>query len=250
MGEILTKIGLSKDEVEIYLSLLELGAQSASSLASNTKVKRTYTYRIARGLADKGLITEAKRGRATVFEPNSPDHLANLAEAKKLEAEQAQSSLESILGSLGSKFRTIESKPVVSYFEGVAGLKKVYNDTLKDKAPILALVETSKVEDEIYKWVTTKYAQARIKANIPVKAIVASGQKTSTYIGRNETELRETKVVSDEKYPIEHEINIYENKVAIINHRKDTKLMGIIIDNNIIAKTFKSWFELTWDNIK
>src|SRR3989344_2602400 len=129
MEEILTKIGLSKDEVEIYLSLLELGAQSASSLASNTKVKRTYTYRIARGLADKGLITEAKRGKATVFEPNSPDHLANLAEAKKLEAQQAQSSLEGILGSLKGKYSLIDEKPMVTTFEGIAGLKKVYLDT-------------------------------------------------------------------------------------------------------------------------
>ncbi|RJR28546.1 hypothetical protein C4564_04900 [Candidatus Microgenomates bacterium] len=250
MKDTLIKIGLSPEEVELYLSLLEKGAQSAAQLASSTSVKRTYVYRVASSLANKGLVTEAKHGRATVFEPNSPDHLLSLAEAKKIEAEQAQTSLEGVLSSLASKYRAIEAKPVVTYFEGPEGVKKVYRDTLTENGTILALVQTSKVDNEIYEWVTTKYAKNRIKAGIPVRAVVASGQKTKEYIGKNEAELRETKVIQNDKYPFEHEINIYGDKIAIINHRSGTKLMGIIIDNEIIAKTFRSWFEITWDQTK
>lgn len=248
--EILTSLGLTPEQVEIYESLLTNGFQTAAQLGKSTKVQRTYVYPVAKELVVKGLVAMDKKGRTTVFIPQSPDHLLTQAEEVKTKAIQAQKALEGILPSLKSKYQAIETKPVVTYYEGVEGIKKVYLDTIKEKQPILALVETSKVEQEIYNWVTKDYLKLRVENQIPVQAIVASGPKTAAYVGRDEKELRETKIIPSDKYPFEHEINIYGSKVAILNHRRGSPLIGIIIDNPVIAKTFRSWFALTWESLK
>lgn len=247
--EVLVNLGLSPEEADIYLSLINSGPQSAGQLAKSTKVKRTYIYSVSASLIKKGLASQNKKGKTTIFSPMSPDKLSSLVQTKKQLIEQAENTLESVLPQLKTKFEAVDTRPVITYYEGVEGIKKVYRDTLVNTQEILAIVETSEVDSEIYDWVTKEYVQQRVKNKIRVKAIVASGIKTKTYIGLNEKELRETKVVSSEKFPFENEINIYGSKLAIINHRKGSKLLGVIIDNKLIAETFKSWFNLTWSKV-
>lgn len=248
--EVFAQIGLSPEEGEVYNALVEKGGLSAIEVAKATKVRRTYVYAVCEELIKKGLVKLDKRGRTTIFTPLSPDKLVDLAESRRRMAEQALSSVENVLPTLKNKFAMAEEKPVVSYFEGVEGIKKVYLDTLREAKPILALVETSQVDPVIYDWVTKVYAQRRTQAGIGVKAIVASGEKTGVYQSLDEKELRETKVISSENYPFEHELNIYGSKVAIINHRQGSKLLGVIIDNQHVANTFVSWFYLTWERLK
>lgn len=47
----LINAGLSPEQADIYLSLLDHGPQTAISLAETTKVKRTYVYKICQELA-------------------------------------------------------------------------------------------------------------------------------------------------------------------------------------------------------
>ncbi len=247
--EALVNLGLSPEEADIYLSLINSGPQSAGLLAKSTKVKRTYIYSVSAGLIKKGLISQTKKGKTTIFSAMSPDKLSSLVETKRQLIEQVENTLESIMPSLKEKFEAVDTRPVVTYYEGGEGIKKVYRDTLKEKREILALVETSEVDPNVYGWVTKEYVKQRVKNDIKVRAIASSGSKTAIYTGLNKEELRETKVVSSEKFPFKNEINIYGNKIAIINHKKGERLMGVIIDNKSVAETFRSWFELTWTKI-
>lgn len=245
----LIALGLTQEQSEIYLSLLEKGSQSAALLAGSTSVKRTYVYKICEELIIKGLITQEVKGKTSVFIPQSPDHLLSTAEQKRQEVENAKMALERILPNLKAKYSAIDTKPVITYYEGVEGVKRVYRDALKEGLPIYALVQTSRVEPEIYEWVTNYYVRERVKREIKVKAIVSSGTKTKEYITLDEFELRETKLISHNEFPFEHEINIYGDKIALINHHAGEKLLAIIIENPIVVKTFKSWFELTWGKL-
>lgn len=249
MEETLTKLGLKREEIEVYLSLLANGAQSATQIAESTSVKRTYVYNIASDLVEKGLVSEAKRGKITTFEPNSPDLLVSLAEKRKIEANQAQIGLESILGTLKAQYGAVEAKPVVAYYEGVDGVKKAYLDLIKEGKPISAIVQTSQVEPELYNWLTGRFVKQRIEAGVSVRAIVSHGEKTKAYIDKNEAELRETKMVSLQDPGFEHEIDIYGDKISIINNKAGEKLLAIIIENKLVAQTFRAWFELTWKGV-
>jgi len=152
--EYLANLGLTPDQASIYLALLNNGPQSASSLAKLSGIKRTYIYYLCQELAKENLVKLTRQGKTSTFAPLSPDNLITRAEAIKIKAQTTLASLESALPELNSKFRLTSTRPVVSYFEGFAGVKKVYLDTLTATTPILALVETSAVDLEIYEWVT------------------------------------------------------------------------------------------------
>ncbi len=244
--DLLQNLNLSADQTAVYLSLLRHGSQSAGDLAKTTKVKRTYVYSVCKELIKLGLVKIGQVGKTTAFTANSPDLLLNLSEQQQLAVRIAKTNLENVLPELQNLFRLTETKPVIRYFEGLDGVKKTYLDTIKTGQPLLSIVETSKVDQNVYDWVTTDYVKARIKANISVRAIVASGEKTEIYTSLDEKELRASKIVPKQKFPFENEIIVYGEKVAIVKHKRGTKLLGIIIDNAEIATTFRSWFELTW----
>lgn len=239
-------LGLTPDQSSIYLALLDSGPQTAIALARLTGIKRTYIYHLCKELEKENLLRLTQKGRTTFFQAQPPDLLLTKAQEKKAQAETSLIALESLLPDLQAKYRLNDIKPTISYYEGIEGIKHVYLDTLKSPTPILALVETSSVDKDIYNWVTQVYAPERVKQKIPVQTIVESGNKTATYVKKNTTELRETKTILSSKFPVEHEINIYGEKIALINHKAGSKLMAIIIDNKDIADTFRSWFKLTW----
>ncbi|MCX6743564.1 MAG: hypothetical protein NT116_04985 [Candidatus Parcubacteria bacterium] len=56
--------------------------------------------------------------------------------------------------------------------------------------------------------------------------------------------LREAKYVSEKEFPFKAGIDIYEHYVAIYTFKG--KIMGVIIENEDIAKTLKSIFEMLW----
>ena len=248
--EILTSIGLTPEQADLYASLLEHGAQTAGKLSKTTKIQRTYVYPVVRELVKKGLVAMEKKGRTTTFIPQSPERLLTQAEDVKTHAAQAYAALEGILPGLKTTYQAIEAKPTITYHEGVEGIKKIYMDTIKDEKTIYALVEPSTIDPDIHHWLMSQYVQLRKDHHIEAKVIVATGPQTQGFIRRDKAELRDTRVVSGKSYPFQHEINIYGTKVAIINHKKGTPFIGIIIDNPIIAATFRAWFDLTWDRVK
>lgn len=243
----LTSLGLSREAAEIYQALLEKGPQTAIGLAKSTKVKRTYVYAVTRDLITQGLVTQDKQGRTTQFVAQSPDHLLKLAESQKLAAEQAQTALENVLPQLKSQYALSETKPVVTYYEGREGIKKVFQATLSSKSEILAFVGTQKPDQEIWDWLRNSYTKQRIDAKIPVKVIVATGKKMTEYTQKDKQELRQTKIVDSKTYFIGPEINIFDNKIALMQYYSGDTLLGTIIENQSIADTFRSWFKLTWN---
>ncbi len=62
-----------------------------------------------------------------------------------------------------------------------------------------------------------------------------------------EAELREIYLIPKEKFPFRNEINIYDDKVAIISHEDE---IGVIIQNKNIADTQRSIFELGFEYAK
>lgn len=244
--QILRNLGLTGDQSEVYLSLLTSGPQKAAELAASTSIKRTNIYPVTKQLMKLRLVTETTIGKKLVYRAEQPENLLNLSYKQKLTIEHHQQSLISILPKLNTYFSVSEIKPAIRYLEGLDGIKETYLDTIAVGKPILALVQVASVHPEIYTWVTTEYVRLRVKHRIPVQAIVSS-QKSAGYIERNATELRETRIASAGSYPLDHEVNIYGDKVAIIENNAKSRLLGIIIHNPFIANTFRSWFRMTWD---
>lgn len=242
----LETLGLSQKESQIYELLLKLGETPAGVIIKNTGLKRATTYKVLASLEKHGLVTHKEIEKIIRFKPEPPTQLTALAENQYQNLERAKEMLKTVLPGLSSAYLFSVEKPVVSIFEGVEGLKDIYEDTLREKKTISALLTTAEIEPEMYSYLTRSYAPKRAKAGIKAKVILASGKKAGEYEKKNKKELRETRVVSSQKFPFKLEVDIYGDKIAFINYKKEETLMGIIIKNPLIAQTAQAWFNLAW----
>jgi hypothetical protein len=136
----------------------------------------------------------------------------------------------------------------VTTYEGVEGLKKIYEDTLKERQPIDAFLQVSEIEPTMALWLNKYYGVQRTKLGIHARVLL-SGDNKLDYIENSEARLRKVKLVNRPGVTFHHEVNIYADKVAYIAFKKDFPLIGILVRHNLIAETMRSAFQLMWDSI-
>ena len=143
-------------------------------------------------------------------------------------------------------FNLISGKPNVRFFEGIDGLKKVYEDTLTKNNKIYALLSPTAAIPKLKKWLNSIYVKKRLKLNISAKIILSNSTEAKAYTKLDKKSLRETIVVPHKQCPIDIEINIYgKNSVSFISYRKE-ELIGVILESPAIYSTMKTFFNLAW----
>jgi sugar-specific transcriptional regulator TrmB len=248
--DILSTIGLTSDESNLYLTLLDTGGATATLVSEKSGIKRTYVYAIAQQLKKKGLLVIEKKGKKTMFIPNSPDYLLHIAEEVESKTSAAVKKLESQIDNLKLKYSSVEQKPIVKTFEGFSGLKKIYLDTLSEGEKIYAFLQNTEIDPEFRKWLREHYLKERVAKKIEADVIIASGEKSKMYLSESREYLRKSIEVDSANFPFEVEVNIYGKKVSFVNFSNKDNPIGVIIENKQIASTLKAFFGLCWSRLE
>src|SRR3989344_7004419 len=112
----LEKIGLSKKEAKVYLSLLKLKLAPVTKISEESGVDRTQTYDILQNLIEKGLASYILKNNTRNFSPSNPDQILQDIQEKEKE-------FKLILPSLKQLFVQEHDKTSVEIFKGIEGLK-------------------------------------------------------------------------------------------------------------------------------
>lgn len=243
----LETIGLTKKEADLYELLLKLGEVPAGEIIKESKLKRATVYKSLYELEKKGIVSHKDIGKKIHFRPEAPATLLSLADNQYQGFERARNDLQAYMPHLASSYILAVEKPVVSTFEGVEGLKKIYEDTLREKKEIYAVLQTEKLDEELYHWLTKDYVPRRARLKINAQVIVSSGQWAKDYTRKDKKAMRTTITVPNKLFPFQHEVLVYGAKVAYINYKKGEALIGVVINHPLIAQTMKAWFDLAWE---
>ena len=68
----LTRIGFSRDEAKVYVSLLHDNPATGYQIAKDTEAPRSLVYEILSRLLDRGIVLETQEGRANLYRPLPP----------------------------------------------------------------------------------------------------------------------------------------------------------------------------------
>jgi len=244
--QVLTQTGLSNSEVQVYELLLKEGELPAHDVISGARLKRGTAYNVLRSLKKKGLLEEFEKHKKSYFRLEPPSRLRDYVETQKRRIEESAGMLEGVLPQLISQYSLVLGKPGVRFYEGFDGIKAVHQQILAEQKEILAYVfideEAEKPLEDFWKW----YFRERIKKRIHVRAITADNAAGLDYKSRDDVELRETKLVPQDQFPLTIEKNICGNKLALISMREQ---MATVIESAEIANTERSIFELAWKGI-
>jgi len=235
MEKELREFGLTDREVKVYLALIQLGTALVQDISRKAGTYRTYTYEILKSLMEKGLVSYFIKSSKQYFEVAEPEKLLNILKEK-------ESKINDILPELKNLYKSTKEKPKIEFFIGKEGIKTVLDSLIKTNQEILVYGSTKK-QISLLDFYFPNYIKRRIASKIKIKVLTEKSKETFHQKEKDEEELRETRFLpTGIEFPTA--TNIYGNKVAILSLEKEP--IGLIIDNEEIAKTQKIIFELLW----
>ena len=238
LSEKLEKAGLNKNEIKVYMYLLEQGQATPPQVAKGTGIQRTNTYHILRSLKERGLLEEYAHGKRKAYAANDPSSIVSYLEQQK-------SAVESALPDLRALYKAQKNKPVVKFYEGAEQIyqllyemmdrvdEKIYFIGSTGKLHELSATEFEKQEKEmkrreifLYDMVTASSAEQ----TVPESKKRLGGYYTAYKLPDRYSEVPTSVVIADDT-------------VALISFEEP--IFGTMMTHENLAATFRMMFELT-----
>lgn len=229
-------LGVDPKEASIYLSALETGSSPVSAIASKARMNRVTAYGILEKLVKKGMVNFMIKHRVKYFHATDPELLLKEFQKSVSDFKKALPDLKRLYGET--------PHPRVNYFEGVEGIKTIYQDTLTAKTEILNFCNSREIR-EFWPEYDHEYVAERVKRKIYLRGI-APGDEYGEKVRAEDSRMhREIRLIPEKDYNFSNDVNIYDDKVAIISFRYEP--IGMIIESEEIASTQRTIFEMVWD---
>jgi sugar-specific transcriptional regulator TrmB len=241
MEEQLAALGLNAKEAKFYLYLLSEGALSASQIANELKESRTNTYMVLERLEKAGLAA-ADNSAVKKYEAANPSGLKELLAKQQEQLRQSQAALSHILPKLTSIYNLGQHKPGIVYLQGIEGYKTFLDDLTKTKS-LVDLWASDIVPQNKEAWAVLEKATLKRKTKgVVTRALFHQDAKNWPHIDTFAQKGFDVRLWGET--PLEGEIVIYDNKVALTVYQP--KLIVTVVTNEVLAETFRTIFEQLW----
>jgi len=236
---ILVNMGLSEKESAVYLTLLETGPATISTIARHSGIHRPLIYKAIPGLEEKRLITKGPKGKTTQYIAESPERLNSLFG-------EFEDRFYDLLPQLKSIHNTASKKPIVKFLEGKKGIISVFNDltfTL-GKGDMFYRYSSAKDVNKAEEYLPSDYRKKRDNKKLE-RLLITSERQAKTKKPRLERNIK----TIPEKYDLfDDNITqlIYGNKVAFIDYDSET---ATVIESKPFADFQRKIFKLFYKKL-
>lgn len=231
--ELLMSIGLTKNEIEVYLDLLKNKASTAYIVAQRIKQHRSSVYEAIRKLQSRGFIVEIQDENRKLYQTKEYTVIEEYLKQKLSELKEISPYLKNI-----SNTEMPEGSISISY--GLTRLRAALSYIFDLKKEIFIWILPKDIETILGEWFLKEIYEAKIKKQIPIKIIYSNKIDTSKEITKSDA--------LDAKY-INEDTNIFtilcSNTVFLIVLANPISI--IEMKNDSIAEGFKSRFYTFWE---
>ena len=238
--ELLSKIGLSKNETEVYLALLRLGPLSAYEIAQKTGIYRPHVYDKIETLAKKGLVSYVQKGKKKIFSAAPPSKIMDYLKEQEEDVKKDIELFEANLQHFNSLYNLPKEDIKVEVFTGKEGLKLNLNNIVRfaNKEVLIFGLDDAKYNKELPVFMPQYFK--RIKEG-GVKERVITLKRKNIFLFKND--------VTTYRFLDSKELNptntlVYGNKIALVIW--GTPITCIVIENKQLAQTYMEHFEYLW----
>ncbi len=244
---VLSALGLSAPEIAVYTELLAIGAQPASVTAKKAKLKRGHTYNVLGELTHKGLVQEFTKSGVRYFTAAPPQTLLSILANRQDELDLRRRELLTVIPDLERVKNPLSVRPKVRFFQGIDGIKEIYEETISVPDQILYAVGDfehffpKKTSRELNAWVW-KYCERRAKKGIWYYGILNRSETSDEAYRTRVKQKRKLKMLVGVDLSVE--VNVIGDKVAIVSSSKD--MVGLIIEDRPTAETLRNFHRAVW----
>lgn len=231
----LSKIGLTKGEIKVYLALLKNGKLSKSPLANKADVSSSKVYEIAEKLVRKGLASFFVDNKVTYYTANNPKFLKEYIKNKEKELQEEKKIVEDLMPTLQNFRKSSEQEVTFELLRGWEGIENAMMEGV-DNAPNGSMIYGLGVQYPNVGFIN-RFHSGRLKKNIRLKIILPEEiDKRQNF--KNAT----IRFISN----LSVGMGIYPDRVLIQSIGKIP--FNLLIKHPEMVKTFKVIFDRLWKN--
>jgi sugar-specific transcriptional regulator TrmB len=239
IDKLIANFNFEEKEAKVYVANLELGRSLVSDIAKKAGLNRITTYEILKRLRRKSIATSMDYKGVTVFQVVDPARLID-----KMERQVSLS--KNILPQLLALKKSDSRRPKVEYYDGVDGIKAIYDGTFSCKEKIIYnIAHPISLPGAVGEEFLNDYIKRRAAKKIKVKLLAPDIPETKKYTKKDKVSFRESRFYDEKLYPMSNELMIYDNKVVLLSFAGK---MGVIIEDEEIAMSLKSMWQFFWDH--
>jgi len=240
---ILQKIGLTRNEVKVYLALLLVGKSTSYTLIKEANISSGKIYETLDKLIQRGLVSYVViRGRKHFFAAD-PEKLVEYLQRKEQEIRQDLEEINKIIPELKLKKKILEEETKAEIYEEIEGIKTVYELMLRETSPerVVLILGAPKEAGEKLDIYFDNFNKRRTEKNITLKIILNYSHPREQKLKL----LRKTQVkVFPKKIKTPSWISIFGDYVAIFNIID--KPIVFLLKNKKTAESYRQYFDLMW----
>lgn len=236
---ILLELGLTNNEIKVYLALLKIGKSQSGKIVKESKVSSGKIYETLHKLEEKGLISSTVENGIKQFMASNPESLLLYMNEKKDKIEEKTKELEKILPLLKSQFSFSDIEEGVFLIKGFRGIKPIVYEALKCRKEVkIQGIRSSKESKYNIFW--QHWHTERVKLKINAKVIFSDRGSNYWNFFKN-LKFTQTKAITSISPSA---IMVIENNVFIFSYEEEFNCVHIVSPS--IAKSFSAVFESLW----
>lgn len=239
----LGELGLTEKEIEIYLSSLRHGSQTASTLSKKTGIARSTVHFLLDQLMQKGFSSKEVREKTTYYTVVEPEAIEYMLLQKNVEVKKQMEDFQALLPSLQHLKNRGTLLPKVSYYSGLESLYRTIDDCCQEDESVLFVSSHSNMHPKIRQYVEKIYLPKSKKHLHKNKMIVSDGEQARKYLKKAEGVYDEVIFVDPQHNPFKLTLAVHGNKVNFISY-DPMDLSGVIIENALVADHMRVMFDI------
>ncbi|MBI4173119.1 MAG: hypothetical protein HY519_00190 [Candidatus Aenigmarchaeota archaeon] len=234
--QILAKLGLSRNDVLVYLALLRSGKAGSGQITRDSGLHTSRVHESLNKLAQAGLVAYFFTTSKRVYQAENPERL--LETAREIEQETKR-----VLPRLLEMGKQKEEKVNARLYEGYKGVRTVYNSSLERLKPGEEhFVFSAFGEPDFFVPFFINWNKRRVAKGIKLRVVINEDakEKILSYVkGR----LARYKILPKD-FSTPTSTNIFGNTVAMVVWLE--KPIAFVIESKEAADSFRKYFEILW----
>ncbi len=242
----LEHLGLSSEQSQVYLYLLQHGPSSVLAISRGLKTGRTKLYPMLERLTSSQLVVTHERHYGTSYEAQSPQAVEFLVSEKESTAHQLRSGLPTILNTLNTlQDHSPTSSRIVEY-KGVDGLKQM-NFNLTKAQSEYRVFELAGLHKHLGVHFANNMRSRTRDANINTYDLTNNAKRHLEPGVQGSQNL--VRFIDPKVFTIQFETFIYDNCVALLSYDQQD-LLGVEIYDSKLASQQRQLFDLLWSQAR
>ncbi len=243
--KILKELGLSANEVRVYLALLSLGKTTTGPLVKKSGIPSSKIYSTLDSLVSKGIVGYVLEGKMKYFSANRPETLEHLLDLKEKELGTIKDELTKMLPSLNAEFAQERADYSVEVFEGLRGIKSVYDLALSNakEGDVMYTLGYPQLASELLNAYFKEYHKKIAKKKLDIRIIY---DYDTWFAKERESRPHAQQRILPKGIHTPGFMHITKEHVAIMVVTEKQKT-AILIKNREVAQSYKQYFELIWN---